>query len=168
MYHARFMATWSPSSWMSKPAKQQPTYPDQAVVASTVEELAGLPPLVTSWEVERLRTQLAEAAEGKRFLLQGGACAERFDQCSAQIITNKLKILLQMSLLLTFGLKRRITRVGRFAGQYAKPRSVRHRGTRWSDLADLPRRDHQRALTSPPRTASRTRSGCCVATNTLR
>ncbi|MBD3850604.1 MAG: 3-deoxy-7-phosphoheptulonate synthase, partial [Acidobacteria bacterium] len=88
VYYSRFMATWSPSSWMSKPAKQQPTYPDQASVASTVEELAGLPPLVTSWEVERLRIQLAEAAEGKRFLLQGGACAERFDQCSAEIITN--------------------------------------------------------------------------------
>ena len=123
VYHTRFMATWSPSSWMSKCAGQQPTYPDQEAVASTVEQLASLPPLVTSWEIERLRAQLAEAAEGQRFLLQGGACAERFDQCSAAIITNKLKILLQMSLLLTFGLKRRIIRVGRFAGQYAKPRS---------------------------------------------
>jgi 3-deoxy-7-phosphoheptulonate synthase len=124
VYYARFMTTWDPSSWMSKPAGQQPTYPDQGAVASTVEELAALPPLVTSWEIERLRVQLAEAAEGKRFLLQGGACAERFDQCTAQVITNKLKILLQMSLLLTFGLKRRIIRVGRFAGQYAKPRSA--------------------------------------------
>ncbi len=123
MYYARFMATWSPSSWVSKPAGQQPTYPDQEAVASTVERLASLPPLVTSWEIERLRAQLAEAAEGKRFLLQGGACAEQFDECSASIITNKLKILLQMSLLLTFGLKRRVIRVGRFAGQYAKPRS---------------------------------------------
>jgi 3-deoxy-7-phosphoheptulonate synthase len=108
---------------MSKPAGQQPTYPDQEALASTVEQLASLPPLVTSWEVERLRLQLAEAAEGKRFLLQGGACADRFDQCSAEIITNKLKILLQMSLVLTFGLRRQIIRVGRFAGQYAKPRS---------------------------------------------
>lgn len=123
VYHSRFMATWSPSSWTSKPAGQQPTYPDQEALASTVEQLASLPPLVTSWEVERLRAQLAEAAEGKRFLLQGGACAERFDQCTSDIITNKLKILLQMSLVLTFGLKRRIIRVGRFAGQYAKPRS---------------------------------------------
>jgi len=117
------MAMWSPASWHSKPAGQQPSYPDQEALASTVEQLSQLPPLVTSWEVERLRSQLAEAAEGKRFLLQGGACAERFDQCSAEIITNKLKILLQMSLVLTFGLKRRIIRVGRFAGQYAKPRS---------------------------------------------
>ncbi len=118
------MATsWSPSSWRGRPAGQQPTYPDQDALATVVERLAALPPLVTSWEVERLRSQLAEAAEGKRFLLQGGACAERFDQCTANIITNKLKILLQMSLVLTFGLKRRIIRVGRFAGQYAKPRS---------------------------------------------
>ena len=80
VYHSHFMATWSPSSWQSKPAGQQPTYPDQDALASTVDQLALLPPLVTSWEVERLRSQLAEAAEGKRFLLQGGACAERFDQ----------------------------------------------------------------------------------------
>ncbi len=117
------MADWIPTSWRCKPAGQQPTYPDQGALASTVDQLATLPPLVTSWEVERLRAQLAEAAEGKRFLLQGGACAERFDQCSAEVITNKLKILLQMSLVLTFGLKRQIIRVGRFAGQYAKPRS---------------------------------------------
>ena len=117
------MAEWHPTSWQSRPAGQQPTYPDEQKLADTVKQLSSLPPLVTSWEIERLRAQLAEAAEGKRFLLQGGACAERFDQCSAEIITNKLKILLQMSLVLTFGLKRRIIRVGRFAGQYAKPRS---------------------------------------------
>jgi 3-deoxy-7-phosphoheptulonate synthase len=117
------MADWTPFSWQEKPARQQPAYPDEETLASTVGDLAALPPLVTSWEVERLRAQLAEAASGERFLLQGGACAERFDQCSAEIITNKLKILLQMSLVLTFGLKRRIIRVGRFAGQYAKPRS---------------------------------------------
>jgi 3-deoxy-7-phosphoheptulonate synthase len=117
------MVTWSPDSWTNKPARQQPTYPDREELASAVEQLAALPPLVTSWEIERLRAQLGEAAEGKRFLLQGGACAERFDQCTSHIITNKLKILLQMSLVLTYGLKRRIIRVGRFAGQYAKPRS---------------------------------------------
>jgi 3-deoxy-7-phosphoheptulonate synthase len=118
------MAAWAPDSWRSRPAGQQPTYQDQETLAAAVEHLAYLPPLVTSWEVERLRAQLAEAAEGRRFLLQGGACAERFDQCTSNVITNKLKILLQMSLVLTFGLKRRIIRVGRFAGQYAKPRSA--------------------------------------------
>ncbi len=118
------MTEWTPISWQNRPAAQQPTYPDPDHLAEAVRQLSALPPLVTSWEVERLRVQLAEAAEGKRFLLQGGACAERFDQCSAKIITNKLKILLQMSLVLTYGLKRKIIRVGRFAGQYAKPRSA--------------------------------------------
>jgi 3-deoxy-7-phosphoheptulonate synthase len=117
------MAEWNPSSWQNRPAGQQPKYPEPAALGAAFEHLASLPPLVTSWEVERLKQQLAEAAAGRRFLLQGGACAERFDQCSAEIITNKLKILLQMSLVLTFGLKRQIIRVGRFAGQYAKPRS---------------------------------------------
>ena len=117
------MSDWTPSAWRERPASQQPTYPDRERLDEAVEELAGLPPLVTSWEVERLKSQLAEAAEGRRFMLQGGACAERFDQCSAEVITNKLKVLLQMSLVLTYGLRRRIIRVGRFAGQYAKPRS---------------------------------------------
>ena len=118
------MVAWAPDSWKNRPAGQQPTYEDQQSLAGAVEHLAYLPPLVTSWEVERLRAQLAEAAEGQRFLLQGGACAERFDQCTSNVITNKLKILLQMSLVLTFGLKRRVIRLGRFAGQYAKPRSA--------------------------------------------
>jgi len=117
------MSDWSLSSWRQRPASQQPTYPDPEQLDRAIGELASLPPLVTSWEIERLKSQLAEAAAGRRFLLQGGACAERFDQCSAAIITNKLKVLLQMSLVLTFGLKRKIIRVGRFAGQYAKPRS---------------------------------------------
>jgi len=92
-------------------------------VEEAVRELRELPPLVTSWEVESLREQLAEAAAGRRFLLQGGACAESFADCRADRLTKKLKILLQMSLVLTYGLRRRIIRVGRFAGQYAKPRS---------------------------------------------
>jgi len=117
------MAQWTPTSWQHKPAGQQPTYPDQEAMRSAVAHLSSLPPLVTSWEVERLKSQLAEAAAGQRFLLQGGECAERFDRCSAGDITDKLKILLQMSLVLTYGLKRQIIRVGRFAGQYAKPRS---------------------------------------------
>jgi 3-deoxy-7-phosphoheptulonate synthase len=85
--------------------------------------MAKLPPLVTSWEVLALKSQLAEAAAGDRFLLQGGDCAESFDACDSASIANKLKILLQMSLVLVHGAQRRIVRVGRFAGQYAKPRS---------------------------------------------
>jgi len=86
-------------------------------------ELSRLPPLVTSWEVESLKQQLGEAAAGKRFLLQGGDCAESFLDCDSDRIARKLKILLQMSLVLVQGAKKPVIRVGRFAGQYAKPRS---------------------------------------------
>ncbi|MGI9012889.1 MAG: class II 3-deoxy-7-phosphoheptulonate synthase [Phycisphaerales bacterium] len=116
-------STWQPDSWRSRPAMQQPNYPDAAALDAVVAQLAQLPPLVTSWEIESLRTQLAEAQEGKRFLLQGGDCAESFDACTSARIASKLKILLQMSLVLVHGGKKRVIRVGRFAGQYAKPRS---------------------------------------------
>lgn len=115
--------TWSPVSWQAKDALQQPEYPDERALEAVLAKLAALPPLVTSWEVEALKGQLAEAAHGRRFLLQGGDCAERFDECTAPIITNRLKILLQMSLVLIYGLEKPIIRMGRFAGQYAKPRS---------------------------------------------
>jgi 3-deoxy-7-phosphoheptulonate synthase len=118
------MPHWSPTSWQSKPVTQQPVYPDAAEVSRVVAQLAKLPPLVSSWEVETLKAQLAEAAAGRRFLLQGGDCAESFEDCESSIIANKLKILLQMSLVLVHGLKKRVTRVGRFAGQYAKPRTA--------------------------------------------
>ncbi|HYU31841.1 MAG TPA: 3-deoxy-7-phosphoheptulonate synthase class II [Thermoanaerobaculia bacterium] len=114
---------WSPTSWRRKPALQQPNYPEPERLERALEELAQLPPLVTSWEIERLKSQLAEAARGERFLLQGGDCAETFADCNSSVIASKLKILLQMSLVLTHALRRRIIRVGRFAGQYAKPRS---------------------------------------------
>ncbi|MBX5497269.1 MAG: 3-deoxy-7-phosphoheptulonate synthase class II [Bryobacteraceae bacterium] len=115
--------SWSPTSWQSRPAVQLPTYRSQEALERVVEELSKLPPLVTQWEVDSLKAQLAEAARGERFLLQGGDCAESFDDCNAATITNKLKILLQMSLVLVHGSKKRVIRVGRIAGQYAKPRS---------------------------------------------
>ena len=114
---------WCPTSWQRLPTLQQPTYRDPAALGPVVEKLSSLPPLVTSWEVEELKSQLAEAARGERFLLQGGDCAESFDECTSPVITNKLKILLQMSLVLVHSSKKRVIRVGRFAGQYAKPRS---------------------------------------------
>ncbi|MDD3450335.1 MAG: 3-deoxy-7-phosphoheptulonate synthase class II [Gammaproteobacteria bacterium] len=118
------MNDWTPTSWQAKPAAQQATYPSEEALNRMVAQLSNLPPLVTSWEVEALKSQLAEAAEGRRFVLQGGDCAENFDDCSSPIITNKLKILLQMSLLLVHGLRKPVTRVGRIAGQFAKPRSA--------------------------------------------
>jgi len=98
-------------------------YASEAALSLAVSHLASLPPLVTSWEVESLKSQLAEAAQGKRFLLQGGDCAEQLHDCNADTIANKLKILLQMSLVLVQGSGKPVIRVGRFAGQYAKPRS---------------------------------------------
>lgn len=114
---------WSPASWQRFPASQQPRYEDPQSLAAALEELRQLPPLVTSWEIENLRQELAEAAAGQAFLLQGGDCAETLADCTPQSIAAKLKILLQMSLVLVWGLRRRVVRVGRFAGQYAKPRS---------------------------------------------
>ncbi len=115
---------WSPSSWTSRPTQQQPTYRDSAALARAVDALARLPPIVVSWEVEALKRQIADAQRGERFLLQGGDCAETFDDCESDQIARKLKILLQMSLVLLHGLKMPVIRVGRFAGQYAKPRSA--------------------------------------------
>jgi 3-deoxy-7-phosphoheptulonate synthase len=114
---------WTPDSWRALPARHQPQYDDERRLRSVVERLRALPPLVSSWEVERLRSQLADAQAGRRFVLQGGDCAESLADCTPSVITNKLKILLQMSLVLVHGGKRPVVRVGRLAGQYAKPRS---------------------------------------------
>ena len=115
---------WAPDSWRTRPASQLPVYADAEALAEVQSELRGLPPIVTSWEILALKQQLAEAQEGKRFLLQGGDCAESFRECSSAVISNRLKVLLQMSLVLVHGLRLPVIRVGRFAGQYAKPRSV--------------------------------------------
>ena len=114
---------WTPDSWQRHKALQQADYPDQEALARALEKLASLPPLVTSWEILSLREQIAEAQAGRRFVLQGGDCAESFDECTSPLITNRLKVLLQMSLALVHGLQMPVVRIGRFAGQYAKPRS---------------------------------------------
>jgi len=115
---------WTPQSWQRKPAVQQPSYPDAGALAAALAQLHELPPLVTSWEVLALKRKIADAAEGRCFLLQGGDCAESFADCTSPLISNRLKVLLQMSLVLVHGLKLPVVRVGRFAGQYAKPRSA--------------------------------------------
>jgi len=120
------LSNWSPQSWQKKDAIQQVTYIDKAHLETVLGQLRQHPPLVTSWEIEALRKNLAEAAAGRRFLLQGGDCAERFDDCNVEFIKNRLKILLQMSVILIYGLQMPVVRVGRFAGQYAKPRSASH------------------------------------------
>jgi 3-deoxy-7-phosphoheptulonate synthase len=115
---------WSPSSWQTKPLAQRVAYPDADALHAVLTQLSRLPPLVTSGEVETLKQCLSEAARGERFLLQGGDCAESFDDCRSDVIAAKLKILLKMSIILTHGSNRRVVRVGRLAGQYAKPRSA--------------------------------------------
>jgi len=115
---------WHPASWQTREASQQPLYKDSSRLEEAIAQLSKLPPLVTSWEVEALKDQLAAAQRGEAFLLQGGDCAENFDECSSENVVQKLKILLQMSLVLVMGLKKPVIRVGRMAGQYAKPRSA--------------------------------------------
>jgi 3-deoxy-7-phosphoheptulonate synthase len=115
--------SWSVDSWRTKVDAQAVDYPDAAALESATARLRAMPPLVTSWEIERLKQLLAEAQRGKRFLVQGGDCAETLADCRSSVIANKLKILLQMSLVLIHEGRRPVVRVGRFAGQYAKPRT---------------------------------------------
>ncbi len=115
---------WKLDSWKDKAIRQQATYPDEKHLNQTLAKLSSLPPLVTSWEIKRLKKYLAEVSRGERFLIQGGDCAESFADCNSSIISNRLKVLIQMSLVLIHGCQTPVVRVGRFAGQYAKPRSA--------------------------------------------
>lgn len=115
---------WEPGSWQARPRVQQPEYDDAQELRAVTGALARLPPLVTSFEVLALKEQIARAQRGEAFMLQGGDCAETFADCTSPLISNRLKVLLQMSLVLVHGLKVPLFRVGRFAGQYAKPRST--------------------------------------------
>lgn len=117
------MHTWSPTSWQKYTYEQAAIYPNQSELLDVVKELSILPPLVTRGEIIRLKQEIASAGRGEAFILQGGDCAESFADCRPEMITNKLKILLQMSLVLLHGLRKPIIRIGRIAGQFAKPRS---------------------------------------------
>lgn len=114
---------WSPSSWRDRPVVQQPEWPDRGKVESVLATLASLPPLVFAGEARELRAALAKAAEGKAFLLHVGDCAESFRELTAPYIRDNLKIMLQMAIVLTYGAALPIVKVGRVAGQFAKPRS---------------------------------------------
>jgi 3-deoxy-7-phosphoheptulonate synthase len=114
---------WSPSSWRSLPARHQPPWPDESRVAAVRDQLGALPPLVFAGEARALTAALAEVAEGRAFLLQAGDCAESFREFSAPMIRDKLKILLQMAAVLTYGATLPVIKVGRIAGQFGKPRS---------------------------------------------
>lgn len=116
-------AAWTPDSWRSKPIKQVPAYPDQKALGKSLSELSRLPPIVHPKEIVRLKEHLRDVAHGEAFLLQGGDCAELFSYCEQDAIESKIKLLLQMSLVLIWGAEKRVVRIGRMAGQYAKPRS---------------------------------------------
>jgi 3-deoxy-7-phosphoheptulonate synthase len=117
---------WSPSSWRNKPIQQVPEYPDPAALAATEAQLAAFPPLVFAGEARRLKDQLARVAEGNAFLLQGGDCAESFAEHGADNIRDFFRAFLQMAVVLTFGAQLPVVKVGRIAGQFAKPRSSTH------------------------------------------
>lgn len=116
--------TWTPASWREKTARQLPDYPDMAALAAAENELSGLPPLVFAGEARQLQAELAEVSAGRAFLLQGGDCAESFDEFSANHIRDTFMVLLQMAVVLTFGGQSPVVKVGRMAGQFAKPRSA--------------------------------------------
>ncbi|MGH9190769.1 MAG: class II 3-deoxy-7-phosphoheptulonate synthase [Acidimicrobiales bacterium] len=115
--------TWTPSSWRSRPARQQPDWPDEGALDDALKRLSALPPLVFAGEVRQLTTSLGEVAEGRAFLLQAGDCAESFEEFSADAIRDKLRVILQMAAVLTYGAGVPIVKMGRIAGQFAKPRS---------------------------------------------
>jgi len=115
--------TWSPRSWREKTARQMPDYPDAAALTGVEAQLSTAPPLVFAGEARQLKQQLAEVAAGRAFLLQGGDCAESFAEFKGDTIRDTFKVLLQMAVVLTFGAACPVVKVGRMAGQFAKPRS---------------------------------------------
>ncbi|MFH1216825.1 MAG: 3-deoxy-7-phosphoheptulonate synthase class II [Pseudomonadota bacterium] len=118
------MAEWTKSSWQNFTALQQPKWPDQQAYQEAVDTISKLPPLVFAGEIRELKKQLAAAVEGKAFLLQGGDCAEDFNKCTAPGIRETLKVILQMAVILSYAGGKPVIKVGRMAGQYAKPRSA--------------------------------------------
>ncbi|EAS29556.1 3-deoxy-7-phosphoheptulonate synthase [Coccidioides immitis RS] len=114
---------WTPSSWTLKPVKQEVVYEDKERFQAALQKLQRLPPLVTPYEVANLKDSLKNAALGRAFVLQGGDCAELFDYCNQDMIESKIKLILQMSLILIWGSNKPVIRIARIAGQFAKPRS---------------------------------------------
>jgi len=121
--NATTAGAWTPESWRTLPIRQVPTYPDEAKLAATERRVGRYPPLVFAGEARRLKAQLALAAEGRAFVLQGGDCAESFTDFTANTIRDTFRVLLQMAVVLTFGASLPVVKIGRMAGQFAKPRS---------------------------------------------
>ena len=122
--------TWSPTSWRAFPAVQQPEWPDEGDLERALKQVASYPPLVFAGEARSLQASLAQVSAGNAFLLQAGDCAESFEEFSANNIREKLRVILQMAVVLTYSLGVPTVKVGRMAGQFAKPRSSPPR--RWA------------------------------------
>ncbi|MDO4681683.1 MAG: 3-deoxy-7-phosphoheptulonate synthase class II [Lautropia sp.] len=122
--HATGGPSWHPASWRNRPARQMPSYQDQARLEETLGQLRQFPPLIFGGEVEALRAHLAEVAAGRAFLLQGGDCAESFDMADGESARETFRVMLQMAVVLTYAAARPVVKVGRMAGQFAKPRSA--------------------------------------------
>jgi 3-deoxy-7-phosphoheptulonate synthase len=141
-------------AWRTMPAAQQPSWPDESVLREVAATLATRPPLVVASEVDQLRDRLAEVARGKAFLLQGGDCAETFETSSQADVAGKVRVLLQMAVVLTYGAAMPVVKLGRIAGQYAKPRSsdidatgqLSYRGDMVNELVGERTPDPQRIL----------------------
>ncbi|GAB5387180.1 MAG: 3-deoxy-7-phosphoheptulonate synthase class II [Alphaproteobacteria bacterium] len=118
------MTDWTPDTWRTREALQQPDYPDPAALTAVTETLQGYPPLVFAGEARQLKRNLADVAHGKAFLLQGGDCAESFAEFHPDNIRDLFRVMLQMSIVLTFGARVPVVKLGRVAGQFAKPRSA--------------------------------------------
>jgi 3-deoxy-7-phosphoheptulonate synthase len=129
------MTEWSKSTWRNLPRVQMPEYTDSAALAAAEAKLSSYPPLVFAGEARKLKSELAKAGRGEAFLLQGGDCAESFQQFSADLIRDTFKVMLQMAMVLTYGAKVPVVKVGRMAGQFAKPRSA---PTEVKDGVELP------------------------------
>ncbi len=126
---------WSKDSWHNFPALQQAEWPDQQAYQKILQQITSLPPLVFAGEIRKLKTLLADAAQGKAFLLQGGDCAEEFSECTAPTIRETMKVILQMAVVMTYAGEKPVIKMGRIAGQYAKPRS---KPTEIKDGVELP------------------------------
>ena len=150
--------------WRELPAAQQPEWPDAEALAAVTAELATYPPLVFAGECDELKTKIAAAARGEAFFLQGGDCAETFADATADNIRNKMKTLLQMAVVLTYGASMPVVKVGRMAGQFSKPRSKPTETRDGVELPGLPRGRRQRLRVRPAAHASPTPGGCCGRT----
>ena len=122
-YSKTSIPEWTKFTWRSFPIKQQPVWPDSGVCDDSLKKISNLPALVFAGETRMLKQQLAEALEGKAFVLQAGDCAEDFSRCHGPLIHKLLKVILQMSVIITYAGERKVVKIGRIAGQYAKPRS---------------------------------------------